>query len=309
MNLNLLLEESLIIDILMGALSYGWFKLLKKLFKEIGRLRGLFYLTDKTSIITNINDLNKLEKSKLKPFFFLKGKTEKIYKREGNYLKPDIILSNCNNKYLEDFFLNIDGGKVIVQPHFKMKYSNFDSEYIRNERTTLSKLLNFLFFSKSPVLKENQEIILFGQINESSNNIISEFENFKNIIPDYIEKGSNLSNVSVALRSIQINKTVLTAGLFLFCTGAAITLFYRIYWNYFKKFFFIKKKRIRIYCKKCNSNPCNVFCENCLELNEYCNGCFKNFQDEIDEGKITLNDIRCCKCSKKMEDVQYLVKN
>lgn len=301
--------KSFFTDLIFGLVSYGWFRILRRLIKEARKLKACFNLTDNSHIITNLKDLKEAESSKLWPFVFIKGKSEKIYTRAGNYLNKDIILSNGNSLYLEDFFLKIDGGKVIVQPNKKMQFNNFDTDYIKMNTGVFSNISKFLFNSESPVLKENQELILFGEINKSSDSNTSEFRKYINISPEFIERNSDLNSFIVSLRSIQINKTFFIAASLLVFTGVLMIFFNKKYWNRIKKLKFNSRLRKRIYCLKCNLSPCHVYCENCQELSEYCYECFKKFQDEIDEGKLILHDIKCSKCFQVMEFAQYLVKN
>ena len=295
-----------IIDFCICVGGYLLFRASKKLLREIRKLIGIINITKSANIITDLQKLSIINQTLLKPFVFIKGTSEKIFNRDTSYIHKDIILSYSNSNYLEDFFLNLKKGKVLIQPHPKMQHFNLENSYLKNDSGIFSSLFRYLFNSESPVVRSGDEFMVYGRIKNNKDYVLKDQEMYLNIKPVFIERGGDISSFCISVRSMQITKTFLALTSFLMISGGLL-FYYSIFYK--KKIKHSNMKRNRVYCLKCNINPCNILCEKCDYLNEYCSDCFKNFQNEINDDNLLLKDLKCCFCKEVLNIAQLLITN
>ncbi len=238
----------------------------------------------------------------------IKGTTLKLFNRKSSYMNPNVILSYGNSTYMEDFILNLKNKeKVLVQPNLKTKPFNLDTSYLISNDSWFKKVWNFCFFKKIPVLKAYQEVLIYGKLTKNNLSTIKEYEKYVTIVPKFIDRSCESPSNFDNYRSLKILKVKLALFGVLFLTGALVSLFTSFYWLKIKNFFFKVRERKSIYCKICKERPCNILCEECDGLNEYCSICFKSLENYISDGRIQLSDIRCCNCSKELDKAQIIM--
>ena len=51
-------------------------------------------------------------------------------------------------------------------------------------------------------------------------------------------------------------------------------------------------------------NLCNVMCEKCSNVAQYCDICYLNLQEKIDKSQIYLDEIKCKFCDRVLDYCQ-----
>ncbi len=294
-------------DIFFSFVSYVWYKSFVSLVKKVKKLLGLNRVIENTCYLTNIFGKNMLNLY-LEKYVIIKGTTEKLINRDSPNMNPNVILSYGNYRYIEAFLLNLKTDeKVLVQPDLGTKVFNLEKSYIKSENNWIDKIWNVFFYQKTPVLLTDQKVLIYGKLTKNNMNTIIENDKYVSIIPKFIDKSSHPSSYFDNYRSLLISKVEFQLLGFLVISSVLVNLFTYFYWLKIKNFIFKVKERKRIYCKICNEKPCNILCEECDSLNEFCSVCFKSLENLIIDGKIELKDIRCCNCSKVLEKAQILM--
>jgi hypothetical protein len=236
-----------------------------------------------------------------KSFVILEGSANKIYERKTTYIDKSIILSESNTTYYEDFLLSGRfSPSCLIQPYQKTKLNNLQLRYLQKE--TYDSFLYKIVFTKSQTISNGDIVYVFGKVNKNTNDITSNMMKYVNVKPKAISGKSlgDLQNTCTSLYPIFTN-----------CLQA-ITLTLFVYIGTLKLLPSIKKllsrprQRLRILCKDCNVNPCNILCEKCENLSEYCANCYIKLQDRINSDEILLENIKCPFCNGILDHVQKL---
>ena len=86
--------------------------------------------------------------------------------------------------------------------------------------------------------------------------------------------------------------------------GFVIYLQIRNYFLKAKRCFERFQRRERLMCKDCELSLCNVMCEKCNHMTEYCDLCYLHLQDKIDRSEILLDDVKCNSCKNVLDYCQ-----
>ena len=287
------------------AMSWGYaaqlFYLEVKKFLSITK----FLTTGKTC--KTLNEVYNYKNKLTHQFVMLEGTAHKIFPRSGDYINSDIILSKAYSTYYEDFFLRLKGGNVLIQPFQKTQLCYLKQEYLGNSGIFMSFIRNF-FFNKSEVLKSNDKIYIFGEINKDTTYVPIDdfFSVLVNIKPKVICAGT-FDDFSYSIKSLHLSKSFFYLIGFAICSFGFIYQFRKNVWPGIKKLKTIIKKRLSSNCKVCKINPCNVLCESCENLTDLCDQCYRNFQVKLNNNEIMLKDIKCVNCKVVMKSAQLLL--
>ena len=143
-------------------------------------------------------------------YVIIDGKAKKCLKRSNvlnNFIKDDwdinkdfIITENNNinnSYYLEDFLIksNKESSLYTVRPSFNSNFNWLDKSYIYNYYINNFSLFSKVFFKKSKVLKNNDNIFLYGKV-INNNSIINHEKEIKNywVISEPYFKSDSLNN-------------------------------------------------------------------------------------------------------------------
>jgi hypothetical protein len=274
------------------------------LFKEIKKLLKKLNFLSKSGQEFSIKKLSHNE------YAIVTGKAEKIYPRYGSYIDKNIIVSESNTTYYEDFFFYLTSGeKCIVQPYPGTRLHNLTLKYLKNnneENKIWDRITKILFFTKSQTINNGDILHIFGKINKNENDVVREFSNLINIKPKEIS-GRSINDLIHKIKEKHYTK-IFFDGLFFILCGLLMTYHLKFYlFDKIKKMRHTIKHRTRIYCKECNINPCNILCEKCLNLSEYCDVCYMNLQEKINNEEINIADIKCSHCKKTLDYCQKLL--
>ena len=272
--------------------SYASVGLVKTLIKQYNK-----YLDSKQlfSKIGNNNIMN------INKYYLLAGEAKKLISPIKNTFNQDLIGLKGNTVYFENFILNCNNLKYIIQPTPLTKFFSLKKCYIRNENNNLPEV-NKLFISKSEVLNNGDKIYLFGKAIENKGNLIENYENLIQIKPYIISHSSYDELKKICLSIYPMVKTCIKisfVGIFLLI---GIKHFYLKY-QYWKN---RNKRRYVLKCNVCKNNLCDILCEKCENLTNYCSQCYSKLQDEINSKKIKLKNIKCVHCNQILDIVQII---
>jgi hypothetical protein len=277
--------------------SIQFFKYFKKFLKKMKFFRN--FLNFQKNCESKENPSSKLSKSKTfisDNYAMMQGRAIKIFSRLSEEIDTSIIISKSNTTYYEDFLLltNWKKEKFFIQPDNKTKFFYLPKQYLRQDLP--NRFLNFFYkiiFRKSEVIRDKDYIYLFGKIEKNP----QVFESFKDMIcvrPKDIS-GNSFDFMMKRVKSEHVNKILHLAFVFAI-SGFVIFIQLKNYFHRIKKFVSRLKRRRRVTCKECGENLCNVMCEKCSNMTEFCDRCYLNLQAKIDSGEINLEDVKCCFC-------------
>jgi len=269
--------------------SINFTKLLIKQYKKYSIAKNLF---NQIGLNNTINIDN---------FYLLSGKVKKLISPIKNSFNENLIGVKGNSTYFENFILICEKIKYIILPTPLTKFYSLTKSYITNEKNNLPEA-NKLFISKSEILSNGDNIYLFGKIISNQGNIIENYENFKHIKPYMISHSSFDDLKKNSLSFYPILKSILQISFcgLLFMIGIKHFYLKYQYWNN------INKKRFSVKCTNCKNNLCDILCEKCENLTNYCSKCYLELQNKINSKKIKLKNIRCVHCNKTLDVVQLI---
>jgi hypothetical protein len=237
-------------------------------------------------------------------YIIIQGKANKIYPRYGDYIDNSVVVSESNNTYYEDFYLNDDASKYIVQPYQGTRIHNCQYKYLAKSRRFL---FDFFFLkSKSQTISNSDHIYIFGKLNKNPKDIIEEFHHLANIKPKEIS-GLSLTDLVYHIKSKHTTRIFFSSILGVLLSYITINGLRYYIWPKYKSLFRTIKTRTRIFCKQCDINPCNIMCEKCTNLSEYCDECYSGLQERINNDEIELANITCIHCSSPLVLCQVLI--
>lgn len=235
-------------------------------------------------------------------YALISGMAKKLVKRLPNdIISEKIILSKGNSFYFETFKLAkipqnlLKYKNLLIEPSLQTKMLDVFERWNNGKLMKQKSFIRKLFKSKSEVIKDRDGVYLFGTVKELSPSTIS-------IHPYYI---SNESFNDVEYDSSSI-VPIIRNGFLIIANVIVIATITKIIYGYYQKWKSNRKFRYGIYCTKCKNNLCNVLCEKCENVTNYCSDCYKQFQVEIDNKKIKLKDIKCIHCNLILNSVQEL---
>ena len=235
-------------------------------------------------------------------YALISGMAKKIVKRLPNdIINEKIILSKGNSFYIEPFQLAkipqnlIEFKNIIIEPSLQTKMLSVFERWNNNKLMKNKSFIRRLFKSKSEIIKDGDGVFLFGTVKQLSPSTIS-------IHPHYI---SNESFNDIEYESSSI-VPIIKSGCLIIANVLVIALITKLICGYYQNWKNNRKLRCGIYCNKCKHNLCNVLCEMCENVTNYCSDCYKQLQFEIDNNKIKLKDIKCIHCNLILNSVQEL---
>lgn len=274
---------------ILGILTYGIWELGVSIINEIGKYNK------KKRFLEEIGDnecsIEQMRNMKDGDYVILKGTTEKIYQRNSELLDKSIILSLGTPNYYEDFFLNSSSGKVVLQPYSGSRFHALPFRYLTESKTTFEKIIKFLFFWKTPIVFENEQLFVFGKIVKNPNDIPSDLQNFLNIVPKEVTTTS-LSDLKYYVPE-KHSKNIFLKSIVLLGITTFTCLFIRdILFPELKKLFRSKStyvKRNKDVCVKCETNPTTVLCKKCTNFTNFCSSCHNSNKSALDEIALTCD--------------------
>lgn len=291
-----------------GIILFGIYEIshvfLKSIKKYIKKLKFLKKIKNE-NMLYNKGIMHNTEN---KEYILVNGKTEKLYPRSGDLINKNIILSEGYSRYTEDFKLDVS---MLIQPYQNTSFHNFDKSYIYTQKeneNSLLKFFKFIFFRKSDVLLDGKEVFVFGKMNKNSWDILDAYKDLYHIKAKAIDTKSFESLIS-NIHSKSLEKCITYAG---FLVMLSIILYYEtrgFLIPLFKKLFFTIKHRNLIFCKECNNNPCNLMCEKCENIADYCDNCYVKLQEKINNDEISITEIKCHFCTRTLDKTQKLLYN
>jgi hypothetical protein len=294
----------------LGLCAYGLFEIGSAILEELRLYKKKVKILDEHGD----HEFTAQEMDKLKngDYVLISGKTEKIYARNSELLDKSVILSWSNSTYYEDFFLNSPSGKVVIQPYGGCRFHGLDYKYLTDCTTTWQKICRLLFFKKSAVVTENQQLYVFGKVMKKLNNIPTDLQGFINIKPKEITTTS-LKDLKYYVPE-KHSTTIFFRSLFFFALGIFTALYIkRTIFPSMKKWLGFGAdqivKRKHEVCLTCKSKPAHILCGKCKNFTNYCLECFKNLTDEISSGKRRPQDLDCEYCSQKLDNCIELLLN
>jgi hypothetical protein len=273
---------TLVLGYLLYTESYQLYKYIKKWFHKL----PFFNSTD----IVN---------KPISDYIIMKGKASKLYTfTADDIFNYRIVELSPYTHYHEDFLMS----DRFIQPYDKTKYL-LNASY--NQRNIFTKFFSWLF----PIyhVNHNDEVTIFGKIIHNDNFIMNDYSKYplvkaKMIAHDMDETGllDHVQQQEVNKITIQIIKvTILGSMLYLLAK-------YSIYPKV-KRFFKLFRYRAQVHCDSCKIKPCNLLCEKCEYLTNYCDECYIAFQAKINKAELELNNIRCANCQRVLDKVQKLL--
>lgn len=236
----------------------------------------------------------------------------------------DIIISeNSINKTfnLQDFELNCGKYSLIVRPSQQTRFYNLRLSFLLNKNIEEPSLWSWLTNSKSQVICNGDDLLLFGKIiynkldPASLLNSTNKYENVANIGFLNPNKSLNILPISVHNCSDKANAKMSSAASLLHFMNREATIrlaYYSIYsliffggllvlcFNSFNKLtnkITRIKKRSYLICTHCNANPTNTICGNCENFTRYCSGCILEIKQErdhiVDAQHLTCGNPKC----------------
>jgi hypothetical protein len=296
-------------------IGYGIYSISKRLYKQIKKFfKQIKIFKTITPQITDVRNMKLFDKKAKfdENYLILEGECDKLFTRYGNEKVKNIIISEAFTTYYEDFFLNLSNNiinsnnKVFVQPYQKTKLINLNRKYI-DDGNWFYRIIRALFFEKNPVLEKGDKAIIFGKIIQNKKDIIKEFSNYYSIKAKYIYKDGSYNDLVKFIKKTHIKNIFFNS----FVLGLLLSIFYFQVKSYIipgiKRIFSKIKKRMSIYCKECKINPCNIMCEKCENIVDYCDNCYIKLQEKINRNEIRLEMIKCPFCNKRLDACQKLM--
>ena len=269
--------------------SIGFTKSLIKQYKKYSIAKKLFNQIGLNNII-NIDN-----------FYLLSGEAKKLISPIKNTFNENLIGLKSNSTYFENFILICEKIKYIIQPTPLTKFYSLTKSYITNEKNNLPEV-NKLFISKSEILSNGDNIYLFGKIINNKGNIIENYQNLKHIKPYMISHLSFDDLKKNALSFYPLIKSIIKIS---FC-GLLFLIGIKHFYLKYQYWTNINKKRFSLKCTKCKTNLCDILCEKCENLTNYCSKCYLELQNKINSKKIKLKSIKCVHCNKILDVVQLI---
>lgn len=297
MSKSLFNQKDFFFAYIIASSSYCSYYLFRQLTKDIKRYQ-MFKESFRKKPIEYIN-----QTSSKGGLVVLNGFAKKIYERNNNLVDSEIIISKSNSWYIENFVVESTNNfeSFLIQPNQNTKMFSLPRRY--NNKENMRSIWNRLFKFKSEIINSGDQVYLIGKIITNKNDLVPYSENLSQIKPYMISEHSIVDLQNECLSIFPMIKTgtkLLIAGC-LFYFG--LVHFKNCIVDYYRR----RKRRDGILCHKCNLEPCNILCEKCENLTNYCSICYLSLQSEINNKHISLDDIKCVHCNKVLNVVQKLI--
>jgi hypothetical protein len=267
-----------------------------KLYKCITKFINKLDFFNSSLHITKASDLKKINSN----YIIATGEAEKLYTISGELFNSSIIELTKSSSYHEDFLLNPNG--LFIQPYDKTHYS---LKRLNLGTNILLRFISWLF--PTQVLDNNDIITVYGKINTNPNDIMSDYSQYTLIKAkrichniDFETMKSIVQHSEVRKITLQISKVIMLGSLMFFMSR--VTILPKL-----KRLYKLLRYRASIYCSVCNERPCNLLCEKCDYITNYCDICYLAFQEKINNAEVKLDDIKCGNCKATLQKVQKLL--
>lgn len=302
---HLVLKELVNISILSASvhcLFTSGHSIYKELCKFIKKLQFLKIFKETKNYLANLKDLAHDE------YIIVEGKAKKLFARYGSYINSGIIISQSNTTYYEDFLIKINmNSSYLIQTYPGTRFHDLQRSFLALPVSKWEKFFYKIFYKQSQVLNDGDKICLFGKINK---NLLDVPPKFQNYLANVKAKEITLESLETLFSKIKEKHINGLYFKFLLFTLAGIFVYFQTKYFFWPKMRNSKsaiRERSRIFCKECNREPCNVICEKCYNMTEYCDGCYVNLQNKIDNEIIRLEDVKCLFCGYTLESCQKLL--
>jgi hypothetical protein len=267
---------TIFISYLLYTESYNLYKLIKK-------------FLNKLSFFENKGDSD---------YLIIKGNAEKFFTISGELFNNTIIELSQHTHYHEDFLLS----GSLIQPYEKTHY------LLRpklNNTNFFTKFISWLF--PVYVLSHRDEVLVYGKVERNENFLMNDYNNYTTVkaklMAHNMEEGQMLRYIQKQ-EAAKLTFQVLKIAIY----GSVLYLLARhSVYPKFKRLLKLFRYKAQVHCSNCKIKLCNLLCEKCEYLTNYCDGCYINFQNKINSSEIVLENIRCGNCNAVLDRVQKLL--
>lgn len=296
MSKSLFNQKDFLFAYIIASSTYCGYYLLRQLTKDIKKYKMF------KDVFTKHSSENINQASKKGGLVVLDGYAKKIYERTNNLVDSEIIISKSNSWYIENFVVNcLNQNSFLIQPNQNTKMFSLPRRF--NNKANMRRIWNQLFKFKSEIINSGDRVYLVGKVITNKNDLIPYSKDIFQIKPYMISEHSliDLQNECLSIFPIIKNSLKLVFAGFLIYFG--LVHFKNCIIDYYSR----RKRRDGVLCHKCNIEPCNILCEKCENLTNYCSICYLSLQSEINNKQIRLDNVKCIHCNKVLDVVQKLI--